>query len=212
LLDSRAGGSATFDRLAGRRGWVVDGTSLYDRWDTLNKEAQRTCRDWVPFAELSARALAAAYDELGLDGDPEADAREVLGSVGTWPLWPDVADQLPRFRDRYRVGLLSNVDDDVFERTQAAPLVDRDVALTSQRLQAYKPSPLIYQRAVETLTPMAHVATSARDVRGALEAGIPVVRLVRPGHRLDPAGPEPPVTVHGLAELDAVLPQVLPSG
>jgi 2-haloacid dehalogenase len=35
------------------------------------------------------------------------------------------------------------------------------------------------------------VATSARDVRGALEAGIRVVRLRRPGHQLDPAGPSP---------------------
>ena len=31
--------------------------------------------------------------------------------------------------------------------------------------------------------------TSARDVRGALEAGIDVIRLRRPGHRLDPSGP-----------------------
>ena len=35
------------------------------------------------------------------------------------------------------------------------------------------------------------MATSARDVRGALEAGITVVRLRRPGHELDPAGPAP---------------------
>ena len=33
------------------------------------------------------------------------------------------------------------------------------------------------------------MATSARDVRGALEAGIAVVRLRRPGHELDPEGP-----------------------
>lgn len=46
-----------------------------------------------------------------------------------------------------------------------------------------------------------HVASSARDVRGALEAGIPVVRLRRPGHRLDPEGPQPPYEVEDLGEL-----------
>ena len=166
----------------------------------------------MPFARLSTDALAATYAELGLDADAETDAETVLGSVDAWPLWPDVAEWVPRFRDRYRVGLLSNVDDEIFGATQAAPLIDREVALTSQRLQAYKPSPLIYQRAVQALAPMVHVATSARDVRGALEAGIPVVRLVRPGHRLDPAGPEPPVTVEGLANLEDALQQVLPNG
>ena len=49
-----------------------------------------------------------------------------------------------------------------------------------------------------------HVPTSAREVRGALEAGIPVVRLRRPGHELDPDGPRPEhevATVDGIADL-----------
>ncbi len=52
---------------------------------------------------------------------------------------------------------------------------------------------------------MVHVATSARDVRGALEAGIPVVRLRRPGHELDPDGPRPAYEVESVDELRAVL-------
>jgi len=49
------------------------------------------------------------------------------------------------------------------------------------------------------------VATSARDVRGALEAGIPVVRLRRPGHELDPDGPRPSHEITSTSELPEVL-------
>ncbi|WP_456977266.1 HAD family hydrolase [Geodermatophilus sp. SYSU D00815] len=192
LLDSRTGGSAAFTGIARAHGWQVTGEELYDRWDAANKASQAVLADWVPFAEHSRRALAATYTALGLDGDAEADVAVLLESVELWPLWPDVAAGLPAVAQRYDVGVLSNVDDEVFARTRVAPLVDGGAVLTSERLRAYKPAREIYRRAREVAGgALLHVATSARDVRGALEAGIEVVRLRRPGHRLDPDGPAP---------------------
>jgi len=180
------------DRLAEERGWEVDGERLYDEWDRRNKASQRDEPEWIPFAEHCRRALAAAYSDLGLDGDATDDAALLNRSVADWPLWPDVASQLPELAQRHRVGVLSNVDDAIFARTAVAPLVDDDAVLTSERLRAYKPAPELYLRARERAGgDLTHVATSARDVRGALEAGIRVVRLRRPGHQLDPAGPAP---------------------
>ena len=88
-----------------------------------------------------------------------------------------------------------------------ADLVDPDLLLSSQRLGAFKPSPDIYTRAVDAVAParLVHVAASARDVRGALEAGITAVRLARPGHVVDPTGPRPPHEVRDAAELAAVV-------
>jgi 2-haloalkanoic acid dehalogenase type II len=209
LVDSRTGGSATFGRLAGDRGWPVTGEQLYDAWDPLNKAAQRDCTTWLPWREPATRALATAYDRLGLRGDPTADIEALATSMADWPLWPDVETGLPRLATTHRVGLLSNVDDELFARTAAAPLVDHQVALTSQRLRAYKPHPEIYLRARDALAPMVHVATSARDVRGALEAGIPVVRLRRPGHEMDPDGPRPAYEIDTVDDLPRVLPTVL---
>ncbi len=195
LIDSRTGGSAVLGRLAGERGWAVDGERLYDEWDRRNKASQRDEPDWIPFAEHCRRALAAAYAELHLSEDLDLaaeDAALLNRSVADWPLWPDVAEQLPELGQRYRVGVLSNVDDAIFARTPVAPLVDDTAVLTSERLRAYKPAAALYRRARERAGgELTHVATSARDVRGALEAGIRVVRLRRPGHQLDPAGPAP---------------------
>jgi 2-haloacid dehalogenase len=202
LVDSRAGGAATLGRVGGSRGWAVSGEDVYDVWDAHNKEAQRTCVAWMPYRVLAARAMGATYTELGLAGDPDEDTGLLLASMREWPLWPDVEEELPRIAHTYRVGLLSNVDDDLFSSTRAAVYVDPALAMTSERLAAYKPDPAIYHRAREALGEMVHVATSARDVRGALEAGIPVVRLRRPGHRLDPDGPRPAFETERMAALE----------
>jgi 2-haloacid dehalogenase len=213
LIDSRAGGSAALGALAAGRGWDVSGADLYDDWDASNKASQKDTPDgegapWVSFAEHSRRALGAAYAGRGLAVDAAgvaADAAALLATLPDWPLWPDVASALPEIARRHRVGVLSNVDDELFGRTRAAVLFpDAAAVLTSQRLRAYKPHPQLYRRAAEAGVQV-HVPASARDTRGALEAGLAVVRVVRPGHRVDPDGPQPRHEVADLGELPALL-------
>lgn len=202
LIDSRSGGGAALDEVAARRSWPVSGTDVYTRWDAINKESQRTCRSWVTFRELSRSALAQTYRQLDLPGDAAADAEGLLASVADWPLWPDAAAGLARLAGHLTVGVLSNIDDDIFARTRVASLVDADHAYTSERLHAYKPAPLIYTEAARRAGDgFVHVAASARDVRGALEAGIPTIRLLRPGHRLDPDGPAPGHTASDMSQV-----------
>jgi 2-haloacid dehalogenase len=107
----------------------------------------------------------------------------------------------------HRTGLLSNVDDALARTTRAARLVEPELLLTSQRLGAYKPSADIYRRAAATVAPerLVHVAASARDVRGALEAGITTVRLARSGHFIDTEGPQPSLEIEEAADLPGVL-------
>jgi 2-haloacid dehalogenase len=208
LIDSRTGASRVLAGIAHRQDWGIDGQRLYDEWDRRNKASQRDEREWIPFAEHCERSLAAAYDDLGLTGRPSEDAALLLASVTEWPLWSDVAEELPRLAGRHRVGVLSNVDDDVFARTRVAPLVADGDVLTSERLHAYKPHPELYRRARERAGgALLHVATSARDVRGAMEAGIDVIHLRRPGHRLDQSAPAPPREVADLSELRQLLDQ-----
>ena len=208
LIDSRAGGSHALQSIADRRGWPVSGETLYDEWDRHNKAAQKACVPWQPWRVPATAALRRTYEVLEVAvnaADVGADIEAFADSMADWPLWPDVADGLPRLASMARVGLLSNVDDALFARTAAAPFVDPAAALTSEQLGAYKPHPEIYLRAKARLGDVVHVPTSARDVRGALEAGIPVVRLRRPGHEPDPAGPQPEHEVSSIDGIAALL-------
>lgn len=202
LIDSRTGGSATSARLADERGWAVGGEVLYDVWDARNKASRAgpdqlgaLCRAQPARAGRRlrrARARRRRGRPAGFGGQLAAVARR--------------RRRAPALADRHPVGVLSNVDDDVFAGTKVAGFVDGDAVLTSERLGAYKPSPQIYRRARERAGGhLVHIATSARDVRGALEAGIQVIRVRRPGHRLDPDGPTPAVEVDDLAAVVAAL-------
>lgn len=205
LIDSRAGGSAAFAAFGADRRWAASGGQAYDTWDALNKAAQRDCSSWVSYAVLAEGALAACYERLGLSGNPASDTAALIESMSEWPLWAGVAEGLESLALQHRIGLLSNVDNEIYQRTRAAPFIVADNVFTSERLHAYKPSPLIYERARELAGSLVHVATSARDVRGAVESGIEVIRLCRPGHGLDADGLAPRRQVMSLAELERML-------
>ena len=211
LTDTRTGASRTFAAIAAERGWELSGESVYDAWDGHNKALQRGARPPTSFRDVSRTALEAAYADLGLDATrAPGDLARLHETIPDWPLWPDVAAGVAAVAGLDRVagvGLLSNVDDDLARLTRAHALVDPDLVLSSQRLGAFKPSAEIYTRAVAAVAPahLVHVAASARDVRGALEAGITAVRLARPGHVVDPTGPRPPHEVRDATELADVV-------
>ena len=204
LIDSRTGGAAALAGIGEERGWRLGADAVYDDWDARNKASQKSTAEWVPFAEHCRRALADTYRALDLPGDVDADVERLLASLPDWPLWPDVADALTALRPDHRLGVISNVDDALVARTRVAPLLDAVDVLTSERLHAYKPHPELYRRALAEGVDV-HVPASARDTRGALEAGMTVVRVRRTGHSVDPTGPQPALEVADLSELPAAL-------
>ncbi|RYB94355.1 haloacid dehalogenase [Nocardioides oleivorans] len=211
LTDTRTGASRTFAGIAAERGWSQSGEDLYDAWDAHNKALQKDARPPRTFREVSRSALVAAYADLGLGAElAPGDLARLHETIPDWPLWPDVEAGVAGVAALDRVsavGLLSNVDDDLARLTRAHALVDPDLVLSSQRLGAFKPSPDIYTAAVAAVAPerLVHVAASARDVRGALEAGITAVRLARPGHVVDATGPRPPNEVQDAADLASTI-------
>ena len=203
LVDSRTGGTRACMTLAEHHGWSIEPQALYARWDALCKELQRDTVTWVPFRTLAAQAMDAAQRELDLRGDPLADTDALLSTIGSWPHYSDVPDALARVAAEHDVAVLTNIDDDLLAQTD--PGWAFPTAITSEAAACYKPHPEIYRFAQERVGPLVHVAASARDVRGSLEAGLDVVRVVRPGHHVDADGPAPTWVIEDLRELPAEL-------
>ncbi|MPZ89429.1 MAG: HAD-IA family hydrolase [Nitriliruptorales bacterium] len=200
LIDSRRGGTAALGRLGAERGWTVDPGDLYDAWDGENKRLHLTTTSYASFRTLARQAMARAQQACAVDSDPQADADALLASMPTWPCWPDSLAGLEALSARHRVALLSNIDDDLLAGAAVTSAVE--IAITSEQARAYKPHAALYRHAEQQLgSPLLHVASSARDVRGALEAGLAVVRLRRPGHELDPHGPLPPLEADDLSSV-----------
>ncbi len=125
-----------------------------------------------------------------------------------WPVFPDAADALNAMQRRYRLAIISNVDDDLFARTAHVMGINFDAVITSQQAQSYKPNLRNFELARERMAVAKdgwlHIAESRHhDIGPANRLGIASVWVSRAdrggGTRRTDAVPD--LTVPDLATL-----------
>jgi 2-haloalkanoic acid dehalogenase type II len=116
---------------------------------------------------------------------PEDRAGFLADSLPSWPPFPDTDRALARLREAgHRLGILSNVDDDLLAGTRRHFGVDFDPALvvTAQQVRSYKPAPGHFETARARIGGAAwlHAAQSYfHDVAPCRALGIPVAWVNR---------------------------------
>jgi 2-haloacid dehalogenase len=118
---------------------------------------------YLPYREVLGAALTGLLDEHG--ASPTADeVATVGGSVVDWPAFPDSPAALQRLHERFRLGVITNCDDDLFAASQAKLGVTFDWVVTAQQAKRYKPNPrgfeLMFERVGIPPTRILHVAQS----------------------------------------------------
>ena len=151
---------------------------------------------------MGAMAERMGAELAGSDLDCLAD------SLPDWPVFPDVADALGWLKERFKLAIISNVDDDLFAGTARRVGVEFDAVITSQQARGYKPSLANFELAQERMgvrrENWLHVAESLHhDIGPANALGITSVWVNRPdrggGTRRSEARPD--LTVPDLATL-----------
>jgi 2-haloalkanoic acid dehalogenase type II len=72
-------------------------------------------------------------------------------SLPSWQPFPDTNTALQRLAAVSRLGILSNIDDDLLAATRAHFTVDFDVIVTAQQVRSYKPGHAHFQTARELI-------------------------------------------------------------
>jgi 2-haloacid dehalogenase len=126
------------------------------------------------------RGLGAAVGVAVVD----ADAERFAASVGSWPPFDDSAPALRALGSRYRLAVLSNVDDDLFAGSARALGIRFEHVITAQQLSSYKPSLAHFHEAVRRLglppARILHVAQSLyHDIAPATQLGVSTVWVNR---------------------------------
>jgi 2-haloacid dehalogenase len=134
-------------------------------------------------------------------------------SLKEWKPWPDTVEALRLLKDRFRLGIISNVDDDLFAATRPQLEVEFSQIITAQQARAYKPSLKIFDLALSRVGAPAnrilHVGQSLyHDVIPAQSIGLATVWVNRPSARtgvgaVKAAEAQPDLQVTSLAELVA---------
>ncbi len=174
------------------------------------KEAALEAGPYLRYREILARAVRAIGAELGAPPS-EAAVAAFAGSVGDWPAFPDSATALARLQTRFRLGVITNCDDDLFAASNRRLGLTFDAIVTAQQAGSYKPDRRNFELAFERLgLPRArilHVAQSLyHDHVPAQALGLATVwvdrRHDRPGFgATPPATATPDVTAPDMTTL-----------
>jgi 2-haloacid dehalogenase len=126
-------------------------------------------------------------EELGFAAsDEEADS--LPESLKDWKPWPDTAEALKRLQGRFRLAIVSNVDDDLLAATLPKLGVKFDEIITAEEARAYKPSLKIFELALSRVgvpvDRVLHVGQSVyHDVLPAQSLGLATVWVNPPSVR-----------------------------
>ena len=119
-----------------------------------------------------------------------AEAARFAASVTAWPAFPDAPAALRALGARYRLAIVSNVDDDLFAGSAARLGITFEVVVTAQQVRSYKPAHAHFHEVLRRLDlpreRVIHVAQSLyHDVAPARALGIATVwvnrQAARPG-------------------------------
>jgi len=90
-------------------------------------------------------------------------ANRLAADLPHWSPFADTVDALRRLKERFRLGVLSNVDRDLFEGTAERLVVPFDFVVTAEDVQSYKPRLGHFDRLLSDFTSkdrVLHVAQS----------------------------------------------------
>jgi len=146
-------------------------------------EAEEESGPYKPYREILANISAHIGDSLGMHLNH--DERSILpNSVGDWPPFSDSITALGRLKKRYKLVIVSNIDDSLFAATQRTLGVHFDEIVTAEQVRSYKPSPNHFAETTARLKvpkeQILHVAQSIyHDLVPARSFGLSMVRINR---------------------------------
>ena len=180
LIDWRGGISGAFAALGATLGQPIDRDQILDLHARIEPEVQ--AEEFRSYREVLDRVAMRVAAELGFE-IPD-DRRHFLSeSLPHWQPFADTGSALEKLRGAgYRLGILSNVDDDLLAGTLKHFPVEFDLLVTAQQVGSYKPALGHFRQARRRIDEATwlHVAQSFfHDVQPAVAMQVPVVWINR---------------------------------
>jgi len=137
LVDWEAGILRALTPLLSRHGLERSPAEVLSSYAVLESEIE--AERYRSYREVLREVVARLGARSGFDPSPE-ECRLLERQLPGWPLFDDTADALARLAWDYPLGVLSNIDDDLWERTAERFPVKFNWVVTAQQVRSYKPA------------------------------------------------------------------------
>jgi len=104
--------------------------------------------DYLPYRDILAYIMDEIGKKLNLNLLPH-DRSCLVNRFGDWTSFPDTHDSLIELQKKYKLAIISNVDDELFDITKRCLGVKFDFIITAKQLGSYKPSLNNFTKALE---------------------------------------------------------------
>ncbi len=203
LVDWEAGIVGAFQRAAADDGVRLDPQLVVPAYHEIEPQVQAV-GPYRPYRVILQEVALQVAQRLNWELDAGC-AGFLADSLPDWPVFADTQRALERLRGRYKLAILSNIDDDLLAATVRRIGVSFDWTVTAQQLQSYKPAPAHFREAIRRAgaggARLIHAAQSwFHDIAPSTQLGLAAVWVNR---KAEPAGVggKPLHTVADLAEL-----------
>jgi len=185
LIDWETGIFSALRPILAAHGKTVADSELLRLYSELESDAERG--DFRPYREVLQCVVRGLGKRLAFT-PTEAEICSLPESLPNWLPFPDTVAALQKLKSRYKLAVISNVDDDLFAYTARRLEVPFDFVVTAHQAGAYKPSlpmfTLAQQRTAVAPSQWLHVAQSIyHDVIPARSLGMTSVWVNRPSPR-----------------------------
>jgi 2-haloacid dehalogenase len=205
LIDWEKGISDAFKKEADRDGLTIEERPFLDRFFEI--QAQIMAGSYELYAEVLRRAAVQAAEEIDWTIEPSR-AQFLPDSVSRWAPFREVNAATDRIRDRYEIGIVSNVDDKLLGISRRHLRTELDLVVTAQQVRSYKPDNTHFRECARRMggkKGWVHIAAGYdSDVAVCLKMNVPVIWVNRRGDKLE-GRKAPDATVKNLREAAAKL-------
>jgi 2-haloacid dehalogenase len=186
-------------------GTHVDVREFWETWEHENIAAY-----WRPYRAYKAicrESLAATFTRFGLSADPGLIGH-YFDAFPKFHLYDDVTPTLEALSKRYRLAIVSNIDDDLLAETPLPKTFD--LVCTAEKAGGYKPDGTLFRYLIEHAgvykDEILHSGQSQfTDMVGAKPLGLDVVWINRRSVELDPSVPKPDLVLPDIQSLQSLL-------
>jgi 2-haloalkanoic acid dehalogenase type II len=170
----------------------------------LHAEARIIRENIFPYSKVLRRVAQSIAKSLRVGSDPALEA-SFAGSLPAWPVFEETNPSLTWLARRYRLAIISNVDDHLISRTVRQLGVPFEAIVTSEQTSSYKPDRAIFDRAVKLIGEPAgsiiHIAEGRCEAAPARALGMRSIWVNRSPRSDDGSNAQPNAVVSNLTQL-----------
>ncbi|MCY7303953.1 MAG: haloacid dehalogenase type II [Thermoleophilia bacterium] len=148
LIDWERGILNALQPVLAPRGIDATEDELLERY--ARHEAALEAGEYMQYRDVLAASLRGLAREFGFDAS-DAEAGAFAQALGAWPAFHDTTPALRRLRERFKLGVITNCDRDLFALSNRRLGVAFDWIVTAEDARAYKPSLEPFELAFETI-------------------------------------------------------------